>query len=376
MRKKCWRYVGVCLVVACFVGFSAAEELVICAKCGHESGEDAQFCGHCGSAFGEEDDDSGDATAVVSQTGGATTIVDHIDGSVVENDLKKASVYAARSRWWRALFYSENAMALNLCAKPNEDRKARVAKSLKKCRGKVASLGGGMKCGTCEGKGKIPAPLVVESLNGGTFEHKGMGLTCKVCHGAGRLPSKGSLSRQLSRYGKAKRYYAEARQGDGWVPLGDMWIPSDLEERLSFPQMAKMMRAVSGRCGGCLGFGAATCEACRGAGKAGCPDCKTGLNVRMAEGFDGVKDLKMSVKCETCAGNGWLSCRACRGRRSISCESCSGIGRTPFCEECHGKGLAKCGACSGKGSSEGKVCEECRGCGSVLCTSCDGSCRS
>ena len=354
------------LFVCLFCAVVALSGIVVCGKCDREVMEpDATVCPHCKAKLPQVD---GDSTDVVGTS--EAPKIDHIDASVVDDEIKLAQNHLRRGERLLAYFVSRNASALYMLTRKNRSRTARVKRLLKDSR---LQCGGGkpVQCSVCGGAGKVEKDWTTQKFDGGTRTSTTGGRNCPACKGLGRVPIRYGLQSLKKEYEKAQRQYRKLQSNREWIAVGNAWAPWDLRKKLTITQTAILKRATAGTCPNCLGLGSETCGECKGTGRRKCDACEFGLIKKEFQGFE--KPHTVRVACRKCRGKGWIACRSCKYTGRTKCSNCGGSGQLSRCEECRGSGLLDCDDCDGTGEIEGKVCSTCSGSGKIACDSCEGS---
>lgn len=379
---------ALCTLITVAFCLCAAAGLLICGKCGYENPDGSRFCNHCGN-----DMNTAAQVAEVKADPASSQVarpvaehIDRIDTAIVDRELETSVEYMKKHRPWMALLFCENAMALNGIATPDTTRAERILKLHTECEG--AMLGTDQRCGACGGTGVAEAGMKSISTTGSVSTQSVSSRICVVCGGRGTMQGKAGSMQMAYAFGQAQKEYILLRQGHAWVPVGEAWIPQELDGRLDFRQIAALKRAVSARCGSCLGLGKSACSRCNGTGSVKCPvdGCIGGqveskvegglTSTRKSKSGDKKKEVSLRIKCERCEGMGAVRCGQCGGGGTVMCPSCQGSGRRPACTKCDGEGIKLCSRCVGSGSNRGKACEACRACGAILCSECHGDGKS
>ncbi len=384
MRKSLFAS-GLCLAFAVLTWCCCATAaLSICGKCGYENQADALFCSHCGTSVrgdGDAAEEDADVTPEPAEAP-AKAAPEVLSADTVDGDMQAASRSLARKKGWLALFYCENATALNLVARADTNRSDRILGVHAAC--EQAIRADARACPACGGSGSVARELDTVSSKGERIQHTGPGVSCATCGGNGAIRGKASLAQLAYEYGQASKEYELSRQSLRWVPVGRAWVPPECDGKLNARQIATLKRTVATRCQRCLGFGQITCDECKGAGRMKCPNkkCRNGTIERVTQqGLANEKRSKgagtpsLRVTCDVCAGAGAIRCAACAGRGSIACSICGGTGKRPVCRTCDGEGLRLCSKCRGTGTYRDAPCDACGACGAILCNSCRGDGR-
>ncbi len=357
---RAYRMILLFVCMLCFCCLYAFGALLICGKCGYESEPGCKFCSHCGSGFTPGTEDSAKAGDPKDERHAvAAALSATVTATVVDSELQAASKCLAGRKGWLALFYCENAMALNSIANTDKDMAERVRVLHSQC---MAGVKASVKaCRTCSGTGSSAGSR-----------------TCTACRGTGTVPGKAGLDALKHGYDSALKKYVVLRDAAKWVPVGNSWVPADMKDTLSFRQEASLKRVTGSRCQACAGSGHTSCEKCDGLGKLKCTSraCSNGyVKKKIGQGFDS-SQREITAKCEVCGGQTTITCPACEGYGSKACRFCRGSGQLPVCQRCDGDGLKRCDACDGAGiDRKNAVCSECRGCGRILCRTCLGDGR-
>lgn len=361
-----------CLGCVCAMG-----ALLICAKCGHENDQGSRFCSHCGAGFSESAGPGpgpGVNPPAVAQANPDTAAAP-VSAAVVEGDLKAAAEQLDKRNGWMALFYCENAMALNSVAKTPKDLADRVLKLHERCTAGVRSSV--KECSLCNGTGSITRQNTSMSIEARKRNQTPINEICTSCRGTGIVPGRSGLDALKHGYDGALKTYGVLREAAKWVPIGNAWVPADLEVKLSYRQIVTLKRITGSRCSGCAGSGQITCAKCAGAGRLKCPSrtCASGYVAKKLDSGLDSSGRTLMVRCSVCDGRTSIKCSECDGYGSEPCKTCRGRGKLATCQRCDGDGLKRCSDCNGTGTFKKAVCVGCRGCGSILCRSCMGSGR-
>lgn len=348
----------------------AVAAILICAKCGYENDQGSRFCKHCGAALalGAEPNPAVTTNTPVGGQEAAVAAPVVVSTAVTESELRAASEQLERRNGWLALFYCENAMALNAIAKTSRNLTDRVLQLHEECEAGVRSSV--RECRVCDGTGSI-------ARHGNSGDRGESKATCTTCSGTGIVPGRAGLDALKHGYDGAMKMYSVLRMGARWVPAGNAWIPPDLDGKLNHRQIAALKRVTGSRCPNCAGTGQMTCSKCNGLTRVKCPNrqCSNGRVQKKLEPGLGGQERTIMVSCGECGGRGSIKCSGCDGHGSVACKACRGSGILPVCQLCDGEGLKKCSDCKGTGKKKAVVCSGCGGCGSILCRSCMGSGR-
>lgn len=327
----------------CLAGLVAALNagaFVVCGACGHENALSANACSHCGAglpsveaapradaADGQQPSDSG---------------ARWVDVSVVEQDVAMGDERAAEGDVWLAYFLYRNAAALELLTDPQSggERGAAISEKIDGQRHGTRLVRGA--CAQCRGTGR--RRLKVTRLGGEVTYQEVPGRFCPACRGERTVLRYGDARERQVLRGRAWQRYVQLRRAMRYVPVGNAWIPAELEGALAHRQVAALKRAAADPCRECLGSGRLDCRPCGGSGH--------------LERGDRMEP------CAACSGGAWVICGVCRG-----------TGDRPVCGRCDGEGIQDCPRCRGSGRYRGGECERCRGEGAGLCPSCRGDGR-
>lgn len=366
--------------VACCVGcLTAVAAILICAKCSYENEPGSKFCSHCGAPFaagaepGPEVPTNKPQALVQGVAGAAQAMVTPV---IVEGDLKAALEQLEKRNAWLALLYCENAMALNAIAKTPRSIGEGILEMHGQCEAGVRSSV--KECRVCDGKGAIVKRDSSMSVEARRRNQAPVNETCTACRGTGIVPGRAGLDALKQGHDGALKMYAVLRQGAKWVPVGNAWVPPDMDSKLSYRQVAALKRVTGSRCPNCAGAGQITCAKCSGSARVKCPNkaCSNGFVAKKLDAGLGSANRVIMVRCSECEGRGTVKCQACDGYGSTACKTCRGRGRLAICDRCDGDGLKRCTECSGTGMQKKAICNGCRGCGSILCRTCMGSGRT
>lgn len=363
------------IVAAMFLIFFAAGALLvslavtICNSCGYEVDGDVPSCGHCGVKVVRVEPVAPkpvDGSNVLVSAEGA------LSDSVVEAEVTEAGKQAKEGNPLVAVLFLRNAIALDMIAsgKGHEGRGERLLAMIQGYQAEVSTAS--RPCSECGGSGK--ASLVMTGLDGKTTEMKRTAKRCDACDGKGTVIRPVSLDDYRQAQARAMSRYVDMQQARRYAPVGNAWVPLDLENRLSVRQVTLLKRTAAAPCGRCLGLGRETCLKCSGSGWVRCTNTKCNKgSVRVEEKGGLVKgSITKTVRCSVCGGDAKVACAGCQGKGQIACADCGGTGERPVCATCDGSGMFPCKKCGGEGKVKGQTCSACAGRKAVLCNACKG----
>jgi|GEM_PF-1469792 len=382
MRFKILTLVAVFL--ASCLAWSASGELLICPKCKYENDSGNVSCSYCGEAFpnspGPATISNGEAIPSLADAPVPALAIPrktaNIDPAVIRKELDTANAYLEKNLPWMAFFYAENAMALNMISTGDTDLADRFPAIIRQCEKKIRTAP--RKCPFCKGSGKTRQTVEMVGLDGQTSSHTAAEKPCQICGGRGTVSGQADQSALVKGYTQTIKQYSVIRMSEKWVPLGQAWIPGNLDGQLSPEQMAFIRRTIGGSCPDCIGFGKVSCSRCGGTGKNRCTaaGCKDGFVSKKLVGL--MTKTHYSFKkepCPKCKGTAIVTCTECEGSAIATCQACNGTGKLPICPECHGQGLSACNKCDGSGKFSGGTCPACEGNRRKLCSMCGGDGR-
>jgi hypothetical protein len=344
----------------------------VCNKCGYEIVSGVENCGHCGAKAVQE------AAKPANLDAGSNVLMDaqgFLADSVVESEVSEARKNAKTKGGAVAVLFLRNAIALDMITSGagHEGRGMRILGMIRDYQAEVSMAT--RECSACGGSGR--ATVIMSGLDGKTKEMAGTAKRCEACDGKQMVAVPLSAADLRLVLAQATSQYTDMQKARRYVPVGNAWVPLDLEGRLTVKQMALIKRAAAAPCGGCLGPGRQLCKQCFGYGRLRCTNsrCNKGL-VREQEMGTLVKGtMTKTVRCPTCRGAGKLTCATCQGKGQVLCADCGGTGDRPVCARCDGSGMLACARCKGEGTVSGKICAVCAGRKAVLCDVCKGDGR-
>lgn len=346
IAKRALRPVAVACVFA-FTGLwpaatqgQAADEAVIlqCPACGREAQGDARFCPACGAGLrksGGDDAPAPDAGAAADSGAGGEE--SSAPSAAVSSGAKAAAADVAEARKRGA--GKEKAAALLLL------RNAQTLLAAKT-------------------DGEIPAKSART-------------LASELEQAKADFDASVPPSRRSQALASAARSLEDYFRGQGRVPMGRAWVPSDWPGALTPDVIALVRVSLPLPCALCRGSGAVQCRTCGGSGHVPCKatGCKNGfVFVKPRNSLAPKSDLTVKERCPVCGGRAAVSCKACGGKGATTCRSCGGEGLAPSCNSCGGTGLVVCRDCLQKGVRPD--CPACKGTGNKLCGKCGGDGRT
>lgn len=370
MRKLSLISLVMCLL--CAVCVCAMGAAIKCASCGDKNGSGSKFCDQCGSPLASvrgQGKAAADVPAVVVQQEPAAVLSATVSATVVACELKAASEALQKRNGWLALFYCENAMALNSLADCPKDVEGKLLEMHGQCMAAVKS--GAKPCRMCDGTGSFVLRSSSMSKESRDRNKAAVQETCTACNGVGVVAGRAGLDALRSSYDGTLKAYGLQREAAKWSPIGSTWVPAGIAGNLSWRQVSTLKRVTASRCPDCAGFGQVSCIKCDGVSRLKCTSksCTNGFVPRKSG------DRMMMVRCGVCDGRAAIRCSACEGSGGKACKTCRGRGKLPVCRKCDGDGLRRCDGCGGTGFVKKVLCIACRGCGQILCRSCLGAAR-
>lgn len=358
--------------------------LNICNKCGYENAENACKCSHCGAVLKEN---KGAADIQASTVPEETRQGDFIfPAGVVAEEISKGRELYQKQKYELSRLFFRNALAMEGIADADDgaERSAKILAMVKQS--ETAARVITKKCPRCDGTGRGIVKFETLGSSGQSGRHKPLGgwrrkvpgKTCQRCNGTGTIKTTGTVADMKYKTGQALSDYREMQRSRKYVPVGNAWVPADIEPDLGVRQKAMLMRATASPCEECAGFGKVDCRKCDGEGRIKCTnkDCHKG-RVPLEEDDKKVKRLQSDNKkiCPVCHGRGTLRCEECDGEGAVLCPRCDGTGEQDICRKCSGQGYVECRRCKGTGRYKDGVCASCGGEGVELCSSCGGDGR-
>ena len=354
----------------------AIAAMVVCPKCGFENDDSRATCVHCQAELPKKAAPLPAGEGAVPAAPGLSAKLRYLDPAVVVSEIAEARGYQEKQVGVAALFL-RNAQALEMLTDPAQagNRAAEIDRLLK-----ATERGGGsvrIKCPACDGSGQ--RPYATSSLRGEQTVHTVAGLPCTECEGSGFVTRRATMEDVRYRRARAADDYRMAQQARKFVPVGEAWVPQDLETKLAVRQQATIRRITAAPCPTCAGLGRLDCPPCHGDGRVKCKKCAGAGKIKVAAKKDRIIKLHESdsqeQKCAVCAGTGFVTCDPCGGRGTVLCAKCGGNGQRAMCTRCGGQGFATCAKCNGTGQSKTGFCDECGGEGVELCAACRGDGR-
>lgn len=388
MKQRSPVLIALFLCAALFVP-AALAELLLCPECGYENPDGSRACTHCRAALPdrgrEQTEAAGSDAAEGEDRRPEETAGEHetdllseegfLSLRVVRDEVREAGRYQEQGEYEVARLFYRNASALNLLTDPGSG--GRLSSSLVEAIRRCETPGGraARKCPQCDGTGK--RMMMTTSTTGEVEYREVYGQHCPRCRGAGTVLKPATCSERLYRRGRAVNTVKLLQQARKFVPVGEAWVPAELESRLTLQQEVTLRRALAAPCAECGGLGRTDCRHCEGTAAAACPngDCVNGKVEVTATDRLVRTALTRLEKCEVCDGKAEVACDKCGGKGSFVCRKCNGSGEREACGKCGGRGLSSCGRCKGTGSYRDDICPYCKGAGETLCTSCNGDGR-
>jgi hypothetical protein len=376
----------VLLVLAIFLCGLSSFALLICPKCAYECKQGSEICGHCGGALPTVKKEREKEEVVEGEADGPRMKGDHLDSAIVNREVAEGRKHLKRNSLALAGLFFRNAQALEMLTDPSNGsrRSERILTMVKSCERGAKSRK--VACPACRGSGRIKVEF--ESLSSSSSEGKASlgGFSklesnatkeCSACKGVSTVVRAGTVTDRRFSLGKARGRYGELQRARRMMPLGEGWVPQELEGTLSNKQLALFKRNLAKPCEECQGFGKSDCETCKGRGRLDCSEkgCLRGMVRVQRKGGLTKKSLSSTVKCTECRGRGDLPCEECKGRRAIACDECDGSGERSVCRKCAGQGYVACRKCKGGGEYKAAPCGNCSAEGYEVCGSCDGAGR-
>jgi hypothetical protein len=348
---------------------------IICPKCGFENGDERAACVHCAAELPKRAAGSGESVQSAGAVSALAGKLRFLEAVVVEQELAEAQPYLEKKLDVARLFLI-NAQALEMLADPSQasTRPEQIERLIKRCEQGTGRVR--IKCPVCQGSGQ--RQFTTSSLRGEQTTREALGQPCTECAGSGYVTRNASFEDVRYRKARAADEYRLAQQARKYVPVGDAWVPQDLETKLTVRQQAKIRRITASPCASCAGLGRLDCPECRSTGRAKCPN-RGCVNGKIKVDLKDSRLIKLKEKaeqvCSVCAGTGFVNCGECGGRGSVLCSKCGGSGQRPPCIRCAGQGCATCDECKGAGQGKKGICDRCGGEGALICTTCRGDGR-
>lgn len=333
--------------------------VVICPKCGYENAGENAVCVHCNAGLPAQkpiEKPSAETKPVSPGKISLATVEEEIKAGMEQMQVRDLPV---------AWLFFKNAWALDLVASNHEKSKFsdRIANLIKAT--DYTGTKGQVACPACNGAGKVMTPVF--DLSGKVSQMKPR--TCPRCQGATLLPCAPTTAERTQTLGQAKGRYMKLQQARRCLPIGNAWIPPEVEPALGVREIATLRRTTASGCAACAGGGTVDCQKCRRLGEIKCPNdkCKGGREEVVANNLIVSTKVLRTEQCKMCEGKATIVCQQCSGTGGTVCKVCGGTGERPLCSKCGGRGFTVCAKCNGKGGD----CTACRG-GAIPCVQCSG----
>ncbi len=370
------------VVVGILLAASLALAVNICGSCGYEAAENDVFCSHCGARLAQEVKPSETPNAQSNQESpGVDEAPGVLNVELVKADMRTAQSFYEEKQFELAHLFARNALALNpvVGVDAGAERSKAIISFIDRCKHYMGVVQHG--CPVCGGTGK--GVLTTHALDGKSHEFRGVGQNCNRCGGRGKIQGKETTDERRFRQGKANERYRTLRQSAGQVPVGLVWLPSNIASGLTVKQKVAFKRAIPPSCERCAGLGRVDCSVCKGGGNIPCrgKGCDNGwVEVEHSSKLKGSKlgDSSLSgikSKCSSCQGTGKVPCKRCNGEGSFVCKGCNGSGLANRCSRCSALGCIECRRCKGAGVLDAKTCDRCHGEKIEECSYCSGAGR-
>ena len=397
LHNKFLKALVLAICVLCGSGLGAMA-VTICGACGYENADTAKFCSHCGEKLtgkkhgkaprkkaAAADAAASEAASPKGDAAEADTLNGPLSIENLRDEMKMADLYTGRHKYEVAILFAQNALAFNMILPKDDNARYKAIMNHIRQYKNAASTARNV-CPDCNGSGvAVLNAHTIGSVDSATFGVKTAGMRCKRCGGTGYIRGGLTVDERQHSIGMAFEEYRTIQQSRGMVPVGQVWVPKDVVDKLGVRQRVALKRAVPPVCSRCMGLGRVSCKECHGFGVVRCrakgcvdgyvEDRDTSTKRSIGSGRVLKSHSVNSHKCTVCHGTGLVQCEKCMGKGSFVCKHCNGSGCAPLCSKCAGEGIVKCRRCRGTGKYRGKVCPYCHGEGIAECSSCNGTGR-
>ena len=358
----------------------AIAQIVVCPKCGFECQSGSAKCTQCETPLsgkapsvepipGDDKPESADKGASFAPGGK----LQYLGLEVLKQEVQSGRKFVDSGNLDLARLFFRNALALDRLARADPDGKRveTLRKNIKQCERWSQAVR--QDCPVC---GDSPKPRMKVASVTGEVRYQDIGKKiCPRCTGSKFIVKPMTVAQWKERGAKAAKQFESLQAERQFANAAGVWVPRDIEAKLTMVQRAAMRKALGLPCGTCSGAGQTDCDKCSGLGEIRCAGqgCEMGL-ITVETGGQLMKGkLIRTENCPVCNGTGAVNCPDCKGAGKDACRKCGGTGLAPACRKCSGEGLIECRKCKGAGSVKDQPCAECGGEGKVMCPTCSSA---